>query len=122
MSDSFDGVEGNTQVHHASHAAERDFETDQDDDFIGRNDLHELRVALDAFHGKLEFHYVGPGFFQLVQKEIRDARHETQFDLCQRPSFDGSRFRSASQEAIDDREENLRVDIENQVAVERIGL
>ena len=47
---------------------------------------------------------------------------QPQFDLRQRPARRRRRLVAAAEQAIDDRIENRRIDVENQVPFERLGL
>ncbi len=114
--DPFDGIERNAQVHHAPHVPQRQLEADQHDHFVGRDDLHELRIALHPFHFEFQRQDVGPGPLQIVQEQAGDAADQAQFDFRQRPTGDDTRFLAATQQPVDDRIEDRRVDVEDQVA------
>ena len=56
-----DRVEGNAQIQHATILAKQHFESNQDDDFVGRHDLDQLWVALHALDARFQFDDVLPG-------------------------------------------------------------
>ena len=91
-------------------------------DFVGRDDLHELRIALDLDDFQLQLQDVFPGVAEFVEEQARDARDEPQFDFRQRPPGQRPALAAAAQQAVDDRIEDRRVDVEDQVAFQRLGL
>src|SRR6185369_14597805 len=62
LDDGLDDVVGDAEVHRAGAVGHLHFEADDDDDFVGRDDLHELRVALAGGDGEVEGLDAGPGF------------------------------------------------------------
>ena len=78
-----------------------DFEADQHDDFVRRNNLHELRVALNLCDGQFQRNDVRPRVLQTGHADLRDPADELQFDLRQRSARDVDlRVPSASHQPI----------------------
>ena len=47
---------------------QRQLEADQHHDFVRRNDLHQLRIAFDAFDRQLQLEHVFPRSVHLLQR------------------------------------------------------
>src|SRR5205814_2100126 len=56
-----------------------------------------------------------------LEKQIRDSRDEPQLDFGQRAAGDRRRIATPAEQPVDDRIQDRRVDIENQIAFERFG-
>ena len=113
-------IERNAHVHHAANFSQHQLETDENDHLIGRHNLHQLRIALHPLDRELERQHVLPGMAQLVEKELRDAGHQAELNFRQRPAGDGARLLAPPQQPVDDRIEDGRVDVENEVAFQRL--
>ena len=59
---------------------------------------------------------------QLAKEQTGDPRDQPQFDFRQRPTRQRSALPAPTQQPVDDRVENRRVDVEDQVAFQRLGL
>src|SRR5207244_2535105 len=64
---------------------------------------------------------VFPGVTQLLEKQVRDPRDEPQLDLCQRTAGNRRWVAPSAEQPVDDRVEDRRVDIEDQVSFQRLG-
>ena len=92
------------------------------DDFVGRDDLHELRIALHLDDFELQVEDVLPGVAEFFEKQARDARDQPQLDFGQRPPGQRSALAAAAQHAVDDRIEDRGIDVEDEVAFQRLRL
>ena len=91
-------------------------------DFVGRDDLHQLRIALHLDDLELQLQDVFPGVAEFVEEQPGDPRHQPQLDFRQRPAGQRTALAAAAQQAVDDRIEDRRVDVQDQVAFQRLGL
>ena len=102
--------------------ADGQLEADDHHDFVGGDDLHELRIALDLDDLELQLQDVLPGVAEFVEEQPGDPRHQAQLDFGQRTAGQGTALAAAAQQAVDDRIEDRGVDVEDQVAFQRLGL
>ena len=123
LPDALDRVERNAQVHHAADVAQRQLEADQHHDFVRRHDLHQLRIAFHALDRQLQLEHVFPGVLHLLARTasvIRDTSRSSISVSGRRASGAGSL--PPPSKPIDDRKQDRQVDVEDQVAFQRLGL
>lgn len=83
-----------------------------------------MRIAFDLADTELQFCDVRPGVFESLNGQRGDPRDELEFDFCQRPvrEIEAGCLLASSQQPVNDRKDDRRVEVEDQVAVEFVCL
>ena len=105
----------------AAAVAHFQLEADDDDDFVGRDDLNELRVGLGLGELEADLRDSGPGFGEVGEGAVGEAFDEAPFDLGEGALRDEEVGAGAAEEAVDDGVDDEGGDFEAHLAVEGLG-